>query len=163
MWQPRTWLLQMLQKRCFSRPPMMIAPWRLPRLQRDWQLRLMWHYNNWCLLRTGSGSNDGWCILPLLGPKLTLEPLDCFFQVPGKCTGRILVSLQELARDVAAKGLAAAAEVAYHSLGRREFEAEEAHSTAAAVAAVGVAAATEVAVRRLSQDAGIHRWCCRKW
>ena len=37
------------------------------------------------------------------------------------------------------------------------LEAEEAHSTAAAVAAVGVAAATEVAVRRLSQDAGIHR------
>ena len=73
-----------------------------------------------------------------------------------------MVSLQELARDVAAKGLAAAADVAYHSLGRREFEAEEAHSTAAAVAAVGVAAATEVAVRRLSQDAGIHRWCCRK-
>lgn len=67
--------------------------------------------------------------------------------------------LQELARDVAAKGLAAAADVAYHSLG---VEAEEAHSTAAAVAAVGVAAATEVAVRRLSQDAGIHRWCCRK-
>ena len=62
------------------------------------------------------------------------------------------MSLQELARDVAAKGLAAAAEVAYHSL---DVEAEEAHSTA--VAAVGVAAATEVAVRRLSQDAGIHR------
>ena len=30
------------------------------------------------------------------------------------------MSLQELARDVAAKGLAAAADVAYHSLGRRE-------------------------------------------
>eukprot|EP00434_Breviolum_minutum_P024807 symbB.v1.2.021909.t1/scaffold1920.1/size100294/3 len=60
-----------------------------------------------------------------------------------------LMSPEELARDVAAKGLAAAADVAYHSLG---VEAEEAHSTAAAVAAVGVAAATEVAVRRLSQD-----------
>lgn len=53
-------------------------------------------------------------------PKLTLEPFDCLCKFLENAPGENFGVLQELARDVAAKGLAAAADVAYHSLGRTE-------------------------------------------
>ena len=55
-------------------------------------------------------------------PKIdfTVEPFDCLCKFLENAERKNFGVLQELARDVAAKGLAAAADVAYHSLGRTE-------------------------------------------